>query len=184
MNKRYSMVSASETAFWSAFSVDSLKISLPDNWSSIWCDFGAWLITDSSFGVLKFAAPTHRSLMEEMARMCDSHCCDSKLWSALTDQACFATSSARSTLIDEECVASVAAACAFAQSVRTARERWALIACAAAAVTRARGWAVHGRACSQERIYTRALEEALLAQAEQVSYLLSLVGLRQTRQAA
>ncbi len=151
---------------------DQSNISVPEAWLAVWNEFGVWQLVDSFFGTAKFAA-NEVQVIEEIADMAAHNCHDKKGWLAIAAKVRNTISSAKAVDREEEAVAALIAAYAFAMASATEKKQWALQTCAAAAAARAFGWAAYARSFSVDLIYKQISTETIRAQTEEFLTLLA-----------
>jgi hypothetical protein len=151
---------------------DQSNISMPEAWLSVWNDFGVWQLIDSFFGAAKFAA-IGGQVIEEAADMAAHHCHDKQDWANIAAKIRNTISINHASDMDEESLAALVAAYAFAMASATEKKQWALQTCAAAAAARAFGWAAYARSFSVDLIYKQVTIDTISAQAETFITLLS-----------
>ncbi len=152
--------------------LDVAGVSVPDEWHSVWSEFGVWTFKDPEFGTIKSTAGSHRQLIKDIARL-SSHCNNPKKWSAVATRARIAIGRTLSSSDDgDECITALVTAYSFAMAMRTGEKQWAMKTCAAAAVARAYRWSAYGFAFSADLIYKRTSAETLVAQKAEFSRLL------------
>lgn len=151
---------------------DQSNITMPEAWHSVWNEFGVWQLVDSFFGAAKFAANEVR-VIEEIADMAAHNCHDKKGWLTIAAKVRNTISSAKAVDREEEVLAALIAAYAFAMASATEKKQWALQTCAAAAAARAFGWAAYARSFSVDLIYKQISTETICAQTEEFLTLLA-----------
>ena len=151
---------------------DQSNITMPEAWHSVWNEFGVWQLVDSFFGAAKFAAKEVQ-VIEEIADMAAQNCHDKKGWLTIAAKVRSTISSAKAADREEEALAALVAAYAFAMASATEKKQWALQTCAAAAAARAFGWAAYARSFSVDLIYKQVTTDTISAQAETFLSLLS-----------
>lgn len=151
---------------------DQSNISMPEAWLSVWNEFGVWQLVDSFFGAAKYAAKEVQ-VIEEIADMAAQNCHDKKGWLTIAAKVRSTISSAKAADREEEALAALVAAYAFAMASATEKKQWALQTCAAAAAARAFGWAAYARSFSVDLIYKQVTTDTISAQAETFLTLLS-----------
>lgn len=152
---------------------DAEPINLPQAWLSVWGAFGIWLLSHSQFGLDKFSAAEHRALLADVVALATQPHAGPDQWSSLAIRTRRMLQNALAdSSLDEECTQTLCAVHAYVMAAVTGKNRFALLACEAAVVARANGWAAYARGFSAGKIYLKVLHETVAAQTAEFKHLL------------